>query len=509
MKLTKSFIMSFLLKYAIVFVLSALLSSPSWLVVVAADTITRSLEPQGKISVVMYDFDRTLVTSSYGEAIILQCDPACSYASCECTGVDQLTNYLTSNVTDPQASVISAFGGQRRVDQLQNHLQKLADADISFYVVSTSWYLIPAAEWAKFIYAALEIAGLEGYFPLENIISLDDPGEDIPANKGAAIRTKLSELNLLPSDAIFVDDSQGNFLSAVGNGNLAAETIYVQPRTGMSNTSIAYIESRCLEGTRSTAPGPFTTTITRNLVDERPITVLMYDFDRTLVIESFGEKIILACDPTCSYMSCDCTGPDQLSNYLLNNITDPSSAVLATFGGQDRLNRLKLHFQRVTESDKVSLYFVSTSWYSIPKEEWAKFILTTLKLAGLDEFFSSSTASILSLDDPGDGIPANKGVVVRSKIQELELTAQDAIFADDSQGNFLSSVHGGNLAAETIYVQPRTGLSDAALAYMENRVVKAEPPTTSSSDAHKGLEQFTKCLSIAVTLLLSFVQMIV
>ena len=102
---------------------------------------------------------------------------------------------------------------------------------------------MPAEAWANFIYETLKIAGLDEYFPLEKILPLDDPGEGVAADKGAVIRAKLSELNLDASDAIFADDSEGNFLSAV-QGEVSAETIYVQPRTGISEEALAYIEER-------------------------------------------------------------------------------------------------------------------------------------------------------------------------------------------------------------------------------------------------------------------------
>ena len=45
------------------------------------------------------------------------------------------------------------------------------------------------------------------------------------------------------------------------------------------------------------------------------------------------------------------------------------------------------------------------------------------------------------------------------------------LFCDDSWGNIVSSVvgDGTGLSAETLYVQPREGLSDEALEYLESR----------------------------------------
>ena len=210
----------------------------------SASTISTGLyTTPGKILVGMYDFDKTMVVNSFGEAILLDyCDPNCSYESCDCTGDDDLANAL-KNSDDPEALVLETFGGQERLDRVKNHFETLVDAGVDLYIVSTSWYAVPATAWANFIFATLEYAGLEQYFPIETILTLDDPGEGEAADKGLVIREKLEELGLDASDAIFSDDSEGNFLSAV-QGDLSVETLYVQPRTGLSNEALSYIEER-------------------------------------------------------------------------------------------------------------------------------------------------------------------------------------------------------------------------------------------------------------------------
>ena len=210
----------------------------------SASTISTGLyTTPGKILVGMYDFDKTMVVNSFGEAILLDyCDPNCSYESCDCTGDDDLTNAL-KNSDDPEALVLETFGAQERLDRVKNHFETLVDAGVDLYIVSTSWYAVPAKAWANFIFATLEYAGLEQYFPMETILTLDDPGEGEAADKGLVIREKLEELDLDASDAIFSDDSEGNFLSAV-QGDLSVETLYVQHRTGLSNEALSYIEER-------------------------------------------------------------------------------------------------------------------------------------------------------------------------------------------------------------------------------------------------------------------------
>jgi hypothetical protein len=81
--------------------------------------------------------------------------------------------------------------------------------------------------------------------------------------------------------------------------------------------------------------------------------------------------------------------------------------------------------------------------------------------------------TILPLADPGAGIAADKGAVVEGKLGELSLGASDAIFAHDSEGNFLSSVQ-GTLAAETVYVQPRRCLFHCGCRLCRTLVVIVE-----------------------------------
>jgi hypothetical protein len=218
-------------------------------------TISSGLYAPGKISVACYDFDKTMVIDSFGERVLLDlCDPMCDYTACTCTGDDDLANAL-KNSENPEALVLATFGGQERLDLLKAHFKTVTDSGVSLYIVSTSWYGVPAQGWANFIFASLVYAGLDIYFPMEIILPLDDPGSGIAADKGAVIRSKLAELNFEASDAIFADDSEGNFLSSV-QGTLAVETLYVQPRTGLSNDALSYIEGRADTTMMTPSPSP-------------------------------------------------------------------------------------------------------------------------------------------------------------------------------------------------------------------------------------------------------------
>jgi len=433
----------------------------------SASTLSRGLSPEVPITVAMYDFDKTMVTNSFGEVILLECDPSCNYEACTCVGEDQLSNQLTSKA-DPLAAVVETFGGQERMDRMKSHFETLEAAGVDLYIVSTSWYAVTAEEWAKFIFTTLETAGMDSFFPLDKILTLADPGEGVAADKGQVIRDKLAEIGVAPNQALFADDSEGNFQKAIGNGDVAAETLYVQPRTGLSDEALDYIESRVMGEGSTDETGPFVTSITTGFEAPTAIKVAMYDFDKTLVINSFGEQVLLECDPTCNYDACTCTGDDNLRTQLVDNTEDPMAAVLTTFGGQERLDRVKAHLQAMEDAG-IDLYMVSTSWYAVTAAEWANFIYAALEIAGLENFFPLD--KILTLDDPGAGIPANKGLVIRTKLDELGLEAADAIFCDDSWGNIVSSVvgDGTGLSAETLYVQPREGLSDEALEYLESR----------------------------------------
>ena len=96
---------------------------------------------------------------------------------------------------------------------------------------------------------------------------------------------------------------------------------------------------------------------------------VFYDFDRTLLIESFGGEVLDRCIK--SNISNNCAGPDEMVEAL-NSYPDPELRVKIAFGNETRILQLKNHFDTLL-SDTNSLnggyfYILSTSWEPVPAE---------------------------------------------------------------------------------------------------------------------------------------------
>eukprot|EP00483_Globobulimina_turgida_P000850 UN00851 len=168
--------------------------------------------------VLFYDFDKTLTIKSWGGPIRDICNNTLNGTrSCDQMGdmVDTLQAF-----DNPQNASIYAFGNTSRINRLKAHFDNVLGEDSSiekFYILSTSWMPVPASEWAAFIYQTLVYVGLDAYFPLENILTLDDPGPGNSADKGAKAQITLTELGITSVNACLdSDDSSGNIASFVG-----------------------------------------------------------------------------------------------------------------------------------------------------------------------------------------------------------------------------------------------------------------------------------------------------
>lgn len=117
------------------------------------------------------DFDRTIVTISFGAAVTRVCRNQSSTGLCGEPG--QLVAALN---TLPKQEVIDKFGDEARIDRLANHFRKQASKHVKLFILSTSYEEVTPQEWANFIYRVLEIVGFEHIFPLQNILTLADPG---------------------------------------------------------------------------------------------------------------------------------------------------------------------------------------------------------------------------------------------------------------------------------------------------------------------------------------------
>eukprot|EP00483_Globobulimina_turgida_P008896 UN08914 len=163
-----------------------------------------------------------------------------------------------------------------------------------------------------------------------------------------------------------------------------------------------------------------------------------FDFDKTLTVApSYGKKFRNKCLNTGS----DCDQMGDMVDEFDSIINDTKNATDA-FGGEERIERLMLSFDRLrsAESTIENIYCVSTSWEPILAEEWGDFIYATFQVIGLDEYFDRD--HILPLYDAGEGFTADKGAVIGAKLLELGLDEgpSQCIFSEDSIGNIQASV---------------------------------------------------------------------
>jgi len=200
------------------------------------------------LRVTFWDFDETLTVGTVGDPFIALCDPNCAAyfpnVSCTC---NVTTNYfgdwLVNNSTESARILASpdiVFNGTDRRDRLAQTLALLQSKGIQTVVVSTAWYYMNSSSWGYFLSKVFNIAGLDTYFPLANILTLNDPGYCISANKSAVIANYLAKNNWLPENGLFMDDSPSNIRKAQG----FTGWLQVIPRTGLAVDALDYIEAR-------------------------------------------------------------------------------------------------------------------------------------------------------------------------------------------------------------------------------------------------------------------------
>ena len=117
-------------------------------------------------------------------------------------------------------------------------LEELRSKSITVKIVSTSWYPITADQWQEYLYHVSELLGLG--FLKEEILTVDDPGPGLSADKGKKIREdKNVEPPIFLDTAMFADDSSGNIKSSI----MVCNTLYIIERKGLSETDMKYIKA--------------------------------------------------------------------------------------------------------------------------------------------------------------------------------------------------------------------------------------------------------------------------
>jgi len=216
--------------------------------------------------------------------------------------------------------------------------------------------------------------------------------------------------------------------------------------------------------------------------------VVFWDFDKTLMINSFGDYILLDCDPNCldynSY-SCLCnTTTQQLgdfynANYSINSVGGVHSGQfqglngsdMKGLNGTDRRDRLIQTLQHL-QSQGVILRVLSTSWAWIGNASWAYFLEQVFIDVGLDQWFNAST--IMTLDDPGAGISGPKGPYAKQLMDANGWSGEEGLLVDDSTGNIDSATAAG---VGWLKVIPKSGFALDTLQWIEQRADQTRAPT--------------------------------
>ena len=120
---------------------------------------------------------------------------------------------------------------------IANFLKNLRSKSISVKIVSTSWYPITADQWQEYLYYVSNLLGLG--FVKEEILTVDDPGPGLSADKGAKIREDKDLEEGYFDTAMFADDSSGNIKSAL----MVCNTLYIIRRKGLSRSDMKYINA--------------------------------------------------------------------------------------------------------------------------------------------------------------------------------------------------------------------------------------------------------------------------
>ena len=149
--------------------------------------------------------------------------------------LDETTNEIKKK---DQAELVKSMGGPERLEKIQNFLDDLREANVTVKIVSTSWYPITEAQWQEYLAYVSEV--MELGFSKDEILAVEDPGENLSADKGQRIRDDQNiKEDEFVSDAMFADDSTGNIRSAINVTNL----LWMEERKGLGERDIEYIKN--------------------------------------------------------------------------------------------------------------------------------------------------------------------------------------------------------------------------------------------------------------------------
>ena len=171
---------------------------------------------------------------------------------------------------------------------------------------------------------------------------------------------------------------------------------------------------------------------------QKPIRIVFYDFDQTLpVIHIFHET----------------KGAEDVSGKNDQFFVD-------AFGGEERIARLKKHFERLTQAE-VKCIIVSYGYTAVIKE--------SLTRVGLIGFFKEGT--IIGRDSEAlNRFKGKKYKVISEEMDSESVSYEEAIFVDDSKKNIDECEKDGT--CKILHVHERRGLTEEDLLFLEGGIKK-------------------------------------
>ena len=171
---------------------------------------------------------------------------------------------------------------------------------------------------------------------------------------------------------------------------------------------------------------------------QKLLRIVFYDFDQTLpVIHIFHET----------------KGVDDVSEKTDQFFVD-------AFGGEERIERLKKHFERLAQA-KVKCSIVSYGYSAVIKE--------SLTRVGLIDFFREE--AIFGRDSEAlKRFRGKKHKVISEEMRLGKIGHEEAIFIDDSKKNIEECEEDG--ICRFLHVYERRGLTEKDLLSLENELIK-------------------------------------
>jgi len=171
---------------------------------------------------------------------------------------------------------------------------------------------------------------------------------------------------------------------------------------------------------------------------QKPFRIVFYDFDQTLpVIHVFHET----------------KGADDVSGKNDQFFID-------AFGGEERIARLKKHFEQLTQGG-VQCSIISYGYTAVIKE--------SLKRVGLIGFFKED--AIFGRDSEAlNRVNGKKHKIISEEMRSEDISYEEAIFVDDSKRNIDECKEDGT--CRTLHVHERSGLTEQDLAFLESGLIK-------------------------------------